>query len=201
MPCVPNNVAGLLVCRPRTLLIDTLVVLGLRDVLLDIVQENRPDIGVDVASLDLGTVSMSLCLKAMCMLLNRKATGADGSPKLLLVGRCTNRLPLVIINELPADPRLCMEVPFRVLIEITVRCPDTDPPALTTLRCVNLLLVRGCNGPWLTLMSLLSFSPPSLALLIPMAYRRVACRLLSIAAGSFPIYIIIRYRATFRYAP
>lgn len=115
IPCVRKNAAGLLVCRPRTLLMDTLVVLGLRGVLLEIVHLNRPEIGRSAlleileAVLLLLLLRLNVDLSARCMLLNRRATELTGSPTLLFVGRCTSRLPPAIMNELPAERRLCME--------------------------------------------------------------------------------------------
>lgn len=88
MSVVSNVVAGLLVCKLKTLLMDTLVVLGLRGV-LPIVQLNKLGIGSRRLRLTLLTWT-----KLVGILLNRTCTGEDGSTNLVLMGRCSKLLPL-----------------------------------------------------------------------------------------------------------
>lgn len=128
--------------------------------------------------------------------MNRTCTGDAGNRNLIPVGKCNKLLPLCIIHDLPADLRLWIEVALPSPIANTVRCPDTDPARLVMLRWAPLLLVRGCNGPWLTLMYL--FGPMSTWLILPtpIAYLSIAI----VPSDISPDYIM-RYRATPHWSP
>lgn len=128
--------------------------------------------------------------------MNRTCTGDVGNRNLAPVGKCNKLLPLCIIHDLPADLRLWIEVALPSPIANTVRCPDTDPARLVMLRWAPLLLVRGCNGPWLTLMYL--FGPMSTWLILPtpIAYLSIAI----VPSDISPEYIM-RYRATPHWSP